>query len=253
MSLICPTKRCRKFRYREEEEYIYVDIKEVNKSELEPAFETSTMIYSYDNQLWVKASNRYAHCTDNKEPMTALEALIHDGVRCSTYFARHMRDYGDESTKEQRNDIILRAEKDMSEYLIVDGVLYTTTQEPMYCIYTFGLGHNHAGIGTSLSIVYYYNGNISNNRYFNALEYEEAVKTALDIAKKRGDTNSFEHIKNTEKIKIFDSKFVTRNPKQEHDNGDKFLNIVESIIEDSKDASEAGLFAMALAITQIKK
>ena len=61
----------------------------------------------------------------------------------------------------------------MRRYLLVDGELYHCTSEPRYCIYTFGLGHNHGG--TALSVDYRYNPNISKNRYFSALQGVEAV------------------------------------------------------------------------------
>lgn len=242
-----PTKRCRKLRYKEQEEYIDFDVKEIDERDLNLAFDTGIIIYSYDNRLWRKATERDIHCENPKKPMTALESLIYSGVTYSTYFGRYKGYSCEEKDREQREDIIARAEKDMSSYLIVDGVLYVAISEPMYCIYTFGLGHNHAGIGTSLSIVNRYNSNISKECYFNALEYDEAVNRALDIASNRGDTNSFGFIKETTQIKVFDNKYVTRNPQKEHGDGNAFLNNIESVIESSDSVTEAGLLAITLA------
>ena len=239
--------RCRKLRYREEEEYIDVEVKEIMAIELESAFDTGIMIYSYNDKLWRQATERDIHCENEKSPMTALEALVYVGVKCSTYFGKYKGYCGDESTREQREDVLARAEADMSRYIIVDGVLYKQTYEPMYYVITFGLGHNHAGIGTSLSITQCYNDNISKDNYFNALEYDKAVERALSIAIARGDTDSVSYIKTKKPIRVFDEKFVTRNPQAEHGNGNEFLSSLEAITEASSSASEAGLLVMALA------
>lgn len=239
--------RCRKLRYREEEEYIDVEVKEITATELEPAFDTGIMIYSYNDKLWRQATERDIHGGDEKNPMTALDALIYAGTTYSTYFGKHKGHCLDESTREQREDVVARAEADMSRYIIVDGALYTQTYEPMYYVITFGLGHNHAGIGTSLSITQCYNDNISKDNYFNALEYDKAVERALSIAIARGDTDSVSYIKTKKPIRVFDEKFVTRNPQAEHGNGNEFLSSLEAITEASSSASEAGLLVMALA------
>lgn len=248
-----PTNRCRKLRYKEQEEYIDVEIKEISKIELKPAFDTGIMIYAYDNRLWREASEKDIHCGDEKNPMTALEALIYSGTTYSTYFGRCWEYPFDESKVEQREQVIARAEKDMNNYLIVDGKLYTITGEPMYYIITFGLGHNHAGIGTSLSMGNSYNPNISNERYFNALEYDKALNKALDIASRRGDTDSLEYIKNTTPIKVFDNRYVTRNPKEEHGNGNSFINALESMTESSNNIDEAALLSMCVLDSEINK
>lgn len=242
-----PTSRCRKLRYKEQEEYACVEVREISKTELKPAFDTGITLYFYDNKLWREASERDIHCGNPDKPMTALEALIFAGVTYSTYFGNCEGYPFDESKREQRDDVFARAKRDMNEYLIVDGVLFTTTSEPMYCIHTFGLGRNHAEIGTTLSIVLgQYNPNISKERYFNALEYDEAINKALDIALTRGDTDSFEYIKDTSRIKFFDSKYVTRNPKIEHGDGNELINSIESAINHSKSIEESAFMAMVL-------
>ena len=246
-----PTNRCRKLRYKEEEEYLDIEVEEVSKDMLVPAFDDGNMIYSYNEKLWREATESDIHCVDPNKPMTALEALIYAGVTYSTYFGKYKGYCGDESTREQREDVVKRAKEDMANYLIVDGALYKTTSEPMYCIYTFGLGHNHGGIGTSLSIVNHYNCNISKERYFNALEYDKAVENALEIAERRGDTDSFDYIKRLEPIKVYNKKFVTRNPQKEQGNGNDFINSVEKIIDNTKSSAEAGLLTVAMCMCRL--
>lgn len=236
--------KCRKTRYKENEEFFEAEIKEVSKRKLLKAFETKNIIYFYNDKLWEKANESNIHCCNPDKPMTALNALIYSGVTYSTYFGKY-KGYT-EDTREQREDVINRINQDMDQYIIVDGELYKTTNEPMYCIYTFGLGHNHAGIGTSLSIMNYYNENISSERYYNALDYKKALKEALNIAKNRGDTDSIEFIKNEPKIKVFNKKYVTRFPEKEHGQGSELLNNIESIISSSNNSIEAGLLSIAM-------
>jgi len=246
-----PTSRCRKLRYKEEEEYMNVEVKEASMSQLTPAFEAeSVMIYAYAGKLWRQSTERDIHVGNPENPMTALEALVYAGTKYSTYFGRY-KDIFDEGTREQREDIVARAEKDIAGYLIVDGVLYKEASEPMYCIYTFGLGANHAS--TDLCVVNFYNSNISKERYFNALDYNKAVEKAIKIATRRGDTKSIDRIKNFTAIKVYDEKYVTRNPEKDHGNGNDFLNSIEAVVESSKNANEAALLTMVTMVSNKEK
>ena len=48
-----PTPRCRKYRYREEEDHVEIELKEVSMNELKKAFKVDEkMIYSYGNKLY---------------------------------------------------------------------------------------------------------------------------------------------------------------------------------------------------------
>lgn len=247
-----PTPRCRKLRYRECEDYVDVELAEVTMAELEPAFNVGHMIYGYAGKLWREAEEKDIHCANEKTPMSALEALVYAGVTYSTYFGRY--DYSDgygldESKREDRDAVIARANNDMAAYILVDGILYVETSEPIYNITTFGLGHNHGGTG--FFVGYSYNPNLSKESYFNALEYEKAINYAIDVAARRGDTDDvarFKEYKESgyDRIKVYDSKYVTRNPQQEHGDGDKFLNDVEKVIEGSDSVVEAGLLCMMM-------
>jgi len=130
----------------------------------------------------------------------------------------------------------------MAGYLIVDGILYKEASEPMYCIYTFGLGANHAS--TDLCVVNFYNSNISKERYFNALDYNKAVEKAIEIATRRGDAKSINHIKSFTAIKVYDEKYVTRDPEKDHGDGSELLNSIETVVESSKDTKDAALLTM---------
>ena len=244
-----PTPRCRKLRYKEEEDYVDIELAEVSLENLKPAFKAEgAMIYSYNGKLWTEANEGDIHCANKNNPMTALEALCSLHEYSSYYFGR-WNGYTKDAHREERDSVIARAEADIAKYILVDGGLYRETSEPMYSIVTFGLGHNHGGTG--FFIDWYYNPNISKDNYFNALEYEKAVNYAINVAARRGDTNDVarfsEYIKNnTYKIEVYDETLVTRNPQAEHGAGDSFLNSIESIVEASNDTTEAALLCMAV-------
>lgn len=249
-----PTPRCRKLRYRECEDYVDIDLAEVAMAALEPAFDVGHMIYGYAGKLWREATERDIHCADKKKSMSALEALVYARVTYSTYFGRYNGWCGDKSTREDRDAVIARANRDMAEYILVDGVLYHSTSEPMYNICTFGLGHNHGGTG--FFVDYGYNPNLSKGSYFNAAEYEKAMDYAIEVAARRGDTNDvarFQEDKKNEyhKIKVYDMKYVTRNPQQEHGEGEKFLNNIEKVIESSDSVAEAGLLCLMVTCAEV--
>lgn len=130
--------------------------------------------------------------------------------------------------------------------------VWVLTGEPRYCIYTFGLGHNHGGIGTSLDIENQFNKNIGKDRYFDALHYKEAKAEAMRIAKCRGDTNSFKYIRKAEEIKVLIPEAVTVNT-EDAGEGNPFINKLNAITEVGSDALTTGLLAIAITDAEIKK
>lgn len=127
-------------------------------------------------------------------------------------------------------------------YFILDGAVWWRKGEPRYCIYTFGLGHNHAE--TCLSIDTHFNSNISKERYFSALDYDAAVAKAVEIAQARGDTASIDRIKRSRKIEVLDPKAVKVKPRS-HKGGSPIIDQAETLIEGSSCATEAALLLMA--------
>ena len=142
--------------------------------------------------------------------------------------------------------MIKMARKETAEYLLVDGELYTQTTEPRYCIYTFGLGHNHGG--TALSVDYGYNPNISKDCYFSALDGEKAVKEANETAARRGDTKDIGRFK--AEITVYMPELVKVKPKKQHGNGNEFHNMLENVIDNSSNQNYAARICMALSMSQ---
>ena len=134
-----------------------------------------------------------------------------------------------------------------SKILIYDGKIWDQCPEPMYAVMTFGLGHNHGG--TALLLEEYYNGNVGPDRYFNALQKEQAIEYANTIAERRGDTNNIGKFGKDNYIDVLMPEMVKRNPAVDHkDGGNKFMNRLESIIEDSDDVTTAEIGVIAAAL-----
>lgn len=128
--------------------------------------------------------------------------------------------------------------KEWSEqFLYIDGVLYLKHGEPRYVVMTYGLGCNHGG--TSLSVDYYYNPNISHTAYFPLTKREEAIKSAKKTALNRGDDKSVP-IKLYHKFEILIPEAIQVNPEIQHGDGDPFINQMEFVISSCKDPLIAG-------------
>lgn len=138
-------------------------------------------------------------------------------------------------------------------YVLIQGEddeleVWTQAGEPRYMVATFGLGHNHAG--TDYFIENCYNPNVCKDWYFTALQHNAVVAKALEVAAARGDTNSFESIKNGPRIEVLIQDAVRCNPAVEAGDGDPFLNQLEGIIRGSKSEGDATVAAIAAALMQ---
>lgn len=189
--------RCRKLRYRECEDYINVNLKEVDASELRLAFEDNSCnglgkIFFYKNKLWSKVKRNH-NLEKEYGTKSALEDLTWIHENSSKYFRFSWdRKYGLDTS---RDGVIKAARKGIKGYILVDGELYSLTSEPRYVINTFGLGHNHGGTG--MFVEYGYNSNISKDNYFSSLDGSAAVAYANKVATRRGDTNDVGKFKET--------------------------------------------------------
>lgn len=185
-----PTPRCRKPKYKECEEYVYAELKEVSMNDMKLAFEDSSYegagkIYFYDNRLW-KMEGRNKNIENDYGTKSALEDLIWASEHCSTYFSFEFDRllYGKDTSREST---IKAIEIDMRNRLLVDGVLYVTTNEPRYIVTNFGYGTNFS-VGM---FVEYGNGHNCGDNCFSALDGEKAVKYANDMAKDTKDFGKF--------------------------------------------------------------
>lgn len=129
---------------------------------------------------------------------------------------------------DNRDDIARQAQAIADSYVFYNGGVYTTTSEPRYQINTFGMGNNHGGTG--MFVVMHYNGNIGKDRYFNALQYDQACQVADAIAESRGDTKHLP-VRPSETIEVYIPDAVNCSPMTEHGDGDPFINSIEASIQ----------------------
>lgn len=153
-----------------------------------------------------------------------------------------------------REQIIQNIKKEMSRFIVCDGKIWELTGEPRYVINTFGLGYNHGG--TSLSIDTSYNGNIGKNRYFNALQYEQAVEIGKQIARDRGDTNDIDRIgvfhQQPRYIEVLMPEMVKCDPQAEHGDGDPFINRLEGLVRLGGNPTTAGMLCILETCSEIR-
>lgn len=241
-----PTPRHRNLRYREKEETIPIEIRRVKKEDVRLAFTLSdyghrsqyqTKIVLYDGKLYIREwrhlmNGETYHGKDGYRPLelTRLRLKNPHTFNCSL----------------SRTEVIEKVKEQAAEYLIIENEVWIRCGEPRYVIITFGLGHNHGGTG--LFVETGYNPNISNSRYFNALQGKEAVQEAKRVARGRGDTDSVRLMH--EMIKVHIPEMVTCNPMKEHGEGNDFLNLLDSITQNSESVAEAGILTMAAALSK---
>lgn len=132
--------RCRKMRYTECEDFIDVELKEVNPEDLKLAFEDNSYsgkgkIYYYKKKLYSKVKMPNTSILDDLEERgnkikSALDYLIYCNSHCSSYFFFSWdREAGMDTSRES---VISIAEASMKKYILVDGELYEQTAEPRY-------------------------------------------------------------------------------------------------------------------------
>ena len=242
--------RCRKPRYRKIKKTMSVNIREITSSESPVAmivtdYETRDSVYGicdipyrwYKNKLYKVYRHQSGSNTGN---LHTIDDVVYD-----------INQYGygypyDTDEKQIKSDIRKAAKR----YLIIDGEIHRAVGEPRYCIYTFGLGHNHGG--SSFSIDEHYNSNISKDRYFNALQREEAILFFNKTALGRGDNKSANE-NPIDNIKVLIPEAVKCHPQKQHGKGCDFLNSLESVIAGSASKKDSGIMIMAMGMTKLNK
>lgn len=241
-----PTSRHRKERYRYIHPEITVNVNEVQENE----FKTVIIVKKYDgteDELRGFKGQLYT-CAETPVISSFPRCISNDGYASwddSEEFDEERSVILSDDRKESAKSVRAKAK----EYLIFQNRIWKKCGEPMYVIMTFGLGHNHGG--TALMLDYFYNPNISNTRYYNALHRKEAIKAAKEIAIRRGDTEFVDDIGSYCNIIVLDESYIHRRPAKEHGDGDPFMNDLESITNGTESAEEAGLLAVAYTLANL--
>lgn len=195
--------RCRKMRYKEVFKSVWVNIQETTFDSLKLVYIdlwNDWEVYYYNGKYYKRKFFNF-NCAYDNTITNALDDLIVWRKKGSQYFAKTknvVSDFTNYAEYETQNDIIKRLKKEMSQYLIVDGVLYEMViGKPYFNIYTFGLGNNHGG--TALFVSYSTSPKQivkqSKGMSFCITDENNAVETAIKIATNRGDTNYIDIIK----------------------------------------------------------
>lgn len=205
-----PSPRHRKQRFREVEGLFIADLSEISTAV--PYCEAPLVLRvhdydvhaegiqvtdyrMYDDQLYRPTiRGRYFNCSDAEYWLPVLSSEIADKIHvpCSYNFSK--------------SEVAMKYQEEADRYLIIDGVVWVKSPEPFYYVETFGLGNNHGG--TSLLIDR--NGRCTDHYHtYSALQREEAVKAAIQVALDRGDTDAIPCLqKNDRYIEVLDPDAV---------------------------------------------
>lgn len=195
--------RCRKMRYKEVFKSVWVNIQETTFDSLKLVYIdlwNNWEVYYYNGKFYKRSFFNFNLAYDNTIT-NALDDLIAWRKKGSQYYAKSKNANGDicnYAEYETKKDIVKRLKKEMSQYLIVDGVLYEMViGKPYYNIYTFGLGNNHGGTALFVSYSTAPKRMIRESKgwAFSINDTEKAISTAIEIATKRRDTNYIDKIK----------------------------------------------------------
>lgn len=209
--------QCRKERYREAVKTIATTVPEAHYEDAPVALRrqdclradaadadgkypsgiTSPMQTSGSNEMWVDyrlyrgrlycRAMMYHFCAGGRGPYTMEEFVKHYAQ--SPHYSVML------NFKEASEGI----RSSLHKYLILDGDIWLQCREPVYCIVTFGLGHNHA---ETVLMTEGYKRGVTKQTFFNALQREEAIEACKQVALDRGDTNSISSIGGFWKIEV---------------------------------------------------
>lgn len=234
--------RCRKLRYRDACVEVVMEIDEITFDEAPLVMchaDWNSEEYVKDYRLWkgkLFARAKYSRFHAQKTGWAPVHALDD-----------YLSFVGRSTDRVVGMQEAMQSAMERVHLLIICDQVWEEIGEPRYCIYTFGLGHNHAE--TCLSIENSYNDNISKDCYFSALEYEKAVATCVKVALERGDTDSVESIKNTSpRIEVLDPTVIKVCPEKDHGDGNPILNEMEAACHAIPDAGPCAAFLMASAV-----
>lgn len=188
--------RCRKPRYNKITENVFANLREVTMADVKLAFGIDWAdkfnIYFYKGKLYKEYKLHYS-IIERYGDISALDWYVNYSKIYSSYYAK-VKDWSnydclDYSTYETKNDIIKRIKKDLSNLLVIDGVLYESCGYPFYDVCTFGLGRNHGGTGMCVSYTYMPK-NLRVKRWeYSPHKVEDAIAKANEVATNRLDTD----------------------------------------------------------------
>ena len=199
-----PTPRCKKFRERDVEGSISVNIRECRKADTTLVFVVKNFdcderdIRVYKGKLYGNVQERN---TERNGPLPLHENVTLDKMKWQSHLwgnvyynaCKWNGEKGDDWTRQQ-------IKKNASSYLVIDGMVFERTTEPIYNITVFGLNQS-----AGMFITYKDKFSSQSRCNFSALEREkchEALKKILSYSVKKHDNSEFYD------IKVFASEYV---------------------------------------------
>lgn len=252
-----PSKRHRIPRTREVEEQVSLELREVTRKEA-PLAMVVTKYQSYidengKDEFGLRDSEYLAIDGQLFSEKRDMSGALDRGAYSMDELLKAAQRAGECRSSwrgQSREDMLRNLNEFVDSHVIVDGIVFKKSGEPRYEVVTFGLGHNHGGTG--MFIQTHYNPNIDKDRYFSALQREEALIYANNIAAARGDTKSVGTFGDID-IKVYMPEMVRCNPQMEHGDGDPFMSSIENMIQGTDSAAEAAVLAMAVTAAEISE
>lgn len=267
-----PTNRHRKPRTMVVEATSSFPVRELSEKDFPLAFEVRKKKFVFDTALYQGNSdfrvfteqirthdgklycpNRVTHgAAISRKMLTKDDIEINIGWSFRKYKPYADLPFGRESLKikDNKQEVYNQVVDCVQKLVYFDGCFWHECREPMYVVITFGLGHNHGGTGIFIEDCY--NGNISKNNYFTALQRDEAIAYGIDVYRRRGDTKSIPDFGKELEIIVHMPEKVRRNPALDHGDGDPFLNKLYAMTQIADSAFEAECLVMAATAQELK-
>lgn len=210
--------RCRKPRPQEGESEITVSIREVSTEAAPVAFVVSEYdreprkVRTYCGKLYRQVQDRQtSYMETNQRDENRPFWLNQTAEQCNWQWLI-VWGYNWEWTRQQHKE---NATKRAANYIIVDGEVYEHTGEPYYSVTCFGLGNNHGGTGFFVGWADYRDRKAIWG--MTAADKSAAIEKGVQIALRRGDTASEEHIRQTPyDIQVFMLECIKRKYSKEY-------------------------------------
>ena len=170
--------RCRKLRYRDREVEIDIEIPETIKENAPLAFrhwdstvpENTKEYRLYQDQLYTRVARNPSEWETDRYLVSRLNR---------PWVLHYTEEDGTQALMDQA-----------SLYLLIDQEVWVRSGEPCYTVHTFGLGYNHGGTALMIGNLSPDSTDLQTTAYYSALDYDRAVKKAIETATERGDDKS---------------------------------------------------------------
>lgn len=119
------------------------------------------------------------------------------------YFERGYRGASSDEGSEESVKADMQSKAD--QLRIIDGEIWSPAPEPVYTVNTYGMGSNHGGTSLSIDAITRYqteDGRPVSDHVFPLDQRDAAIAKALEVAEDRGDTQSYDSIKNAETAEL---------------------------------------------------